>query len=91
MTDSERLLGSIYSEIEIFKQARPFQEVVVYMTDECRAMIIKNLVCVISDKAEAPPVYDTIFGCISRRMIADGIRFAVAYENVFERSNENAE
>lgn len=89
MTDSERLLVAIYSEIERYKQARPFCEVVVYMTDDCRAFLVRNIVCVL-DETRKPPIYDKIFGCIARRMIADGIRFAVAYENVFERSNENA-
>ena len=90
MTDSESLLVAIYSEIERYKQTRPFCEVVVYMTDECRELIIRNIVCFL-DETRKPPIYDKIFGCVARRMIADGIRFAVAYENLFERSNENAE
>ena len=90
MTDSERLLVIINYEIERYKEERPFNEVVVYMTDECLELIIQNIVCVL-DETRKPPVYDKIFGCITRRMIADGIRFAVGREIVIERSNENAE
>ena len=88
MTDSAWLIMAIMREIERCKQASPFREVVVYMTDECRELIIGSIVCVL-DETRKPTIYDKIFGCITRRMIADGIRFAVASENVFERSNEN--
>ena len=90
MRNSTLLLAAIYEEIDRCKQASPFREAVVYMTDECRKLIIGDILCVL-DETRKPPVYDKIFGCVTRRMVADGIRFAVAHENVFERSKENAE
>ena len=86
MNDVDRLLVDIHIAIALEASTKPHEEVVVYMTDECRDLIMSSIVGVIADRMWKPTTVDTIFGCVARRMVADGIRFAVAHERVFERS-----